>query len=192
MAKPPVLVHICCAPDASYVVELLQRDRDVTGFFFNPNIWPEPEYVLRLAETRKVERLLGFPLLEGEYDPEAWLAATRPLAGEPEKGRRCAVCFALRLDRTARLARESGFPAFTTIMSVSPWKNSSVLNKIGRRLGRKHGLEFLEADFKKKDGFRKSVEISRGYGLYRQNYCGCRYSLRPPRVPGSASPLSNP
>jgi predicted adenine nucleotide alpha hydrolase (AANH) superfamily ATPase len=181
MTKPAILAHICCAPDASYVFDLLLRDHRVTGFFFNPNIWPAGEYGLRLDETRKVERILGFPLLEGGYDHELWTAVTAKFAAEPEKGRRCDVCYALRLDRTARFARELGIPAFTTIMSVSPWKKADVLNRIGRRIGRKYGLSFLEADFKKKDGFRRSLELSRRYGLYRQNYCGCRYSYRPPR-----------
>jgi predicted adenine nucleotide alpha hydrolase (AANH) superfamily ATPase len=184
MAKPPILAHICCAPDASYVVDVLLKDHAVTGFFYNPNIWPETEYDLRLAETRKIELALGFPLAVGDYDQDLWTVRTAPFAGEPEKGRRCDICYAIRLDRTARLARSLGIPAFTTIMSVSPWKKADVLNAIGRRLGRKHGVSFLEADFKKKDGFRKSIESSRRFGLYRQNYCGCRYSVRAPR-PGS-------
>lgn len=182
MFKSPLLAHICCAPDASYVVDLLRRDGEVTGYFDNPNIWPSAEHALRLEETRRVAFLFGFRLLEGAYDPETWLRATRALAGEPEKGRRCDVCYALRLDRTARRARELGFPAFATIMSVSPWKKADALNRIGRRLGAKYGLEFLEADFKKKNGFQKSVEISRRMGLYRQNYCGCPSSVRPPRA----------
>jgi predicted adenine nucleotide alpha hydrolase (AANH) superfamily ATPase len=176
--RPRILAHICCAPDASYVIDLLQREYDVTGFFYNPNIGPEAEYDLRLAETRKVRGILGFPLIEGEPDFEAWTAVTRKFKDEPEKGRRCDVCYAIRLERTARRAVEEGFPAFTTIMSVSPWKKADVLNRIGRLAGRKYGLRFLEADFKKKDGYRKSVEISRRLGLYRQNYCGCLYSLR--------------
>ena len=180
MALPELLAHICCAPDASYVIELLQHDHAVTGFFYNPNIWPSPEYDLRLAETKKVGRILALDVLEGEYDQDLWRKFTDRFKGEPEKGRRCDICYALRLDRTARKALELGLPAFTTIMSVSPWKKADVLNRIGRLTGRKYNLQFLEGDFKKKGGFQKSVEISRRYGLYRQNYCGCVYSRRDP------------
>jgi len=180
MGLPEILAHICCAPDASYVVALLQEDHAVTGFFYNPNIGPPGEYDLRLSETRKVSRILGFGLIEGDYEPALWLKLTGGFKDEPEKGRRCDVCYAMRLDRTARKALELGLPAFTTIMSISPWKKADVLNRIGRSTGRKYGLRFLEADFKKKNGFQKSVETSRRYGLYRQNYCGCIYSRRDP------------
>ena len=180
MSLPELLAHICCAPDASYVIELLQHDHAVTGFFYNPNIWPSPEYDLRLAETKKVGRILGLDVLEGEYDQDRWLKFTDRFKGEPEKGRRCDICYAVRLDRTARKALELGLPAFTTIMSVSPWKKADVLNRIGRLTGWKYNLQFLEGDFKKKGGFQKSVEISRRYELYRQNYCGCVYSRRDP------------
>lgn len=185
MSKPELLVHICCAPDASYAVPLLEAEHAVTGFFDNPNIEPPEEYERRLAETRKLESLLGFSVEAGPYEPERWLAMTRVFAAEPEKGRRCAVCYALRLDRTARRAAERGFSAFATVMSVSPWKDARLMNRIGLRLARKHGLRFIESDFKKKDGFRRSVEISRRLGLYRQNYCGCRYSFRRPAGPAA-------
>jgi len=177
--KPVILAHLCCAPDALYVVNLLQSSYSVTGFFYNPNIHPEEEFQLRLEETKKVAKHLGFQLIEGVYEPELWFRLTEKFKDEPEKGRRCNLCFALRLDRTARQARELSIPLFTTIMSISPWKNSSVLNRIGRMTARKYGLQFLEADFKKKDGFNQSVRMSREFGLYRQNYCGCLYSLRP-------------
>ncbi|MCX6565860.1 MAG: epoxyqueuosine reductase QueH [Candidatus Aminicenantes bacterium] len=144
MSKPALLAHICCAPDASYVIPLLSTEYDVTGFFYNPNIEPPSEYERRLLETRKLESLLGFPVEEGTYEP--------------------------------------------AIMSVSPWKDSRLMNRIGSRLARKYGLRFLEADFKKKDGFRKSVAISRRLGLYRQNYCGCRFSQRLPAGPGIHPP----
>lgn len=182
-----LFVHICCAPDAAYVVPLLQAEHEVRGFFYNPNIEPAEEYGRRLLETRKAGRLLGFDLEESPADNLRWESMTRRFAAEPEKGRRCAICYAMRLDLTARRARESGFKAFTTIMSVSPWKDAGLMNRIGFRLARKYGLEFLEADFKKKDGFRKSVEISRRMGLYRQNYCGCRYSFHPPARAGMGS-----
>ena len=179
--KTPLLAHICCAPDAAYAVGRLQEEYEVTGFFCNPNIWPPEEYGRRLEETRKVEGLLRFPLLVDGYVPEAWFEATAALKAEPERGRRCDVCYALRLDRTARRARELGLPAFATVMSVSPRKKADVLNRIGARLARKYGLTFVVADFKKQGGFQKSVELSRRFGLYRQNYCGCLYSRRDDR-----------
>jgi predicted adenine nucleotide alpha hydrolase (AANH) superfamily ATPase len=177
MAKPRILVHVCCAPDALYVLRLLQDEYEVTGFFTNSNIHPSREYALRLEEARKVARLLDVRLIEDEYDPGRWLAVTEKFKEEPEKGRRCDVCYALRLQRTAETAAREGFDAFATVMSLSPWKKAAVINRIGRQFGKRHGLRFLEADFKKKDGFKKSVDLSRDHGLYRQSYCGCLYSL---------------
>jgi predicted adenine nucleotide alpha hydrolase (AANH) superfamily ATPase len=174
--KPRILIHVCCAPDALYVLGLLREEFDVTGFFSNSNIHPAGEYALRLEEARTVSRLLGVPLLEDAYDNGRWMEVTRKFRDEPEKGRRCDVCYALRLQRTAEAAAREGFDAFATVMSLSPWKKAAVLNRIGRQFGKRHGLRFLEADFKKKDGFKKSVDLSRAHGLYRQDYCGCLYS----------------
>lgn len=179
MVKPPLLVHICCAPDAVHAIEVFQREHDVTGFFHNPNIWPTEEYDLRWTEAQKVAGLLGFPLLEGRYEPKDWEKRTARLASEPEKGRRCDVCIALRLDASARLTAEMGLPAFAAVFTVSPHKSAASVNRIGRLCGRKHGVRFLEADLKKGGGFVRSVELSRRHGLYRQSYCGCRYSWRP-------------
>lgn len=173
--KPALLAHVCCGPDAVYAIGLLQAEYEVTGFFYNPNIDPFEEYERRRGEAEKVEGILGFPLLAGEYDRERWERAARAFRNEPEKGWRCDVCYALRLDRTARLARGGGFVRFTTVMTVSPWKKAGAINAIGRRLGAKYGLRFLEADFKKNGGFNKSVELSRRFGLYRQSDCGCSY-----------------
>lgn len=188
MSKPALLAHICCAPDAAYVIPLLSAEYDVTGFFYNPNIGPPAEHERRLSETLRLGSLVGFPVEEETAQPGRWEAMTLPFAAEPEKGRRCSVCYAMRLDRTARRAAERGFSVFATIMSVSPRKDVRLMNQIGVLLARKYGLRFLEADFKKKDGFRKSVMISRRLGLYRQDYCGCRYSRRPPDGPGSRPP----
>jgi predicted adenine nucleotide alpha hydrolase (AANH) superfamily ATPase len=178
MAKPRLLVHICCAPDAAYVLGLLQADYEVAGFFSNPNIQPEEEYKLRLDEARTVAGVLGVQLIEDVYDPARWTQVTDKFRHEPEKGRRCDVCYAFRLERTARTAASLGFEGFATIMSLSPWKKAHTINRIGRMLGRRHRVAFLEADFKKKDGFRKSVALSRELRLYRQDYCGCLYSRR--------------
>jgi predicted adenine nucleotide alpha hydrolase (AANH) superfamily ATPase len=178
MPKARLLVHACCAPDAAYVVRLLKDTHEVTAFFSNSNIHPAFEYERRLEEMKKVAALLDIRLIEDAYDPSLWLKLTHKLRHEPEKGRRCDVCYALRLERTARTASALGFEAFTTIMSLSPWKKAAALNRIGKRLGRRFGVEFLEADFKKKDGFRKSIALSRELHLYRQDYCGCLYSQR--------------
>jgi predicted adenine nucleotide alpha hydrolase (AANH) superfamily ATPase len=179
--KPRILVHVCCAPDAAYVIGLLKDDYDPAAFFYNPNIHPADEYALRLADARKVARDLGVPLLEGPCDDARWLALTAKFKDEPEKGRRCDICYAMRLEQTAIRAAAEGFDAFTTVMSLSPWKKAGALNRIGRMFGRRRGVSFLEADFKKKDGFKKSVALSRGMNLYRQDYCGCSYSLEAAR-----------
>lgn len=176
--KQKILAHICCAPDALYVVSLLQENYEVVGFFYNPNIHPPEEYQLRLQEVKKVASHLKFELVEGPYDADNWFRLTEKFKDEPEKGRRCHICYAWRLHQTALLARERQIPLYTTIMSISPWKSAEVLNRIGRMTGRQIGVAFLEANFKKKDGFRKSVLLSKQFGLYRQNYCGCLYSLR--------------
>jgi predicted adenine nucleotide alpha hydrolase (AANH) superfamily ATPase len=182
MEKPKILVHICCAPDALFVAGLLRESHDVTGFFYNPNIQPREEYDLRLAETRRVAGRLGFPLVEGPYDGEHWTSLTAKFRDEPEKGRRCDVCYAMRLRATAEAARNAGIGLFTTVMSLSPWKKAEVMNRIGRQFAVRYGLSFLAADFKKKDGFRKSVAMSKDACLYRQDYCGCLASRRPRAV----------
>ena len=180
MAKPKLFAHICCAPDGLYVVGLLQKTYDVTGYFYNPNIHPKEEYDLRLHWTRRVAGQLGFELLEDVYDPERWLGLTAHVKDEPEKGRRCDVCYAIRLRRAAETAAARGFEVLATVMSLSPWKKADVLNRLGRVYADLAGLNFLEADFKKGDGFNKSVALSRAEGIYRQNFCGCRYSRREP------------
>lgn len=178
MPKPKLLVHVCCAPDAAYVIGLLLEKYDVIGFFSNSNIQPAEEYERRLDEARKVAGILGVALIEDAYDPALWTRVTYKFRNEPEKGRRCDVCYAVRLERAARTASSLGFDGFTTIMSLSPWKKAGTLNRVGKMLGRRHRVEFLEADFKKKDGFRKSVALSKDLSLYRQDYCGCLYSRK--------------
>ena len=188
MPKPRILVHVCCAPDALYVFGVLEEAYDVTGFFSNSNIQPREEYDLRLDEARRVAAAAGVALIEDEYDPDAWIALTAKFKDEPEKGRRCDVCYAARLARTAARAAREGFDAFTTVMSLSPWKKAAVMNRIGQQFAARHGLVFLEADFKKKDGFKKSVDLSRAHGLYRQDYCGCVYSRDAAAARKKASP----
>ncbi len=174
-----VLLHICCAPDASHGVPEMQKSYRVTGFFFNPNIQPGEEYERRLYATRALAVPVPFPLEVGRGGEEEWEEAVRGLEAEPEKGRRCEACIRMRLARTAREAKSLGFPAFSTVLTVSPKKDAAMVNRIGREEGKKAGVLFLEENMKKNDGFRKSVEATKWLGIYRQNYCGCRYSLRP-------------
>jgi len=157
-------------------MNLIQENYDASGYFYNPNIHPPKEYELRLEETRKVARTLNFELIEELYDERRWLKITKKFKDEPEKGRRCDICYAMRLERTARKASELGFDIFATVMSLSPWKKAGVLNRTGRMFAHRYGIDFLEANFKKEDGFKKSIELSKLHHLYRQHYCGCLYS----------------
>jgi len=172
------LVHICCAPDASYGVRALRDRFDVTGFFYNPNIDSREEFRKRLSATLDLREKDPFPLVVGSGGEEAWDDAVRGMEGEPERGRRCEACVRLRLRETARKAAELEMPAFGTVLTVSPKKDAAMVNRVGREEGERAGLRFIEADMKKVDGYLKSVRASREMGLYRQNYCGCRYSRR--------------
>lgn len=175
-----VLLHICCAPDAAHGVPELSERFEVTGLFFNPNIRPGEEYDRRLAATRRLRDAAPFPLEVAGGGEDEWEEAVRGLEDEPERGRRCEACIRMRLARTAREAKERGLSAFGTVLTVSPKKDAAMVNRIGREEGEKAGVPFVEADLKKRDGFRKSVEASKRLGLYRQTDCGCRYSARPP------------
>jgi len=176
--KKRLLLHTCCAPCSTHCVKELMDSYDVVMLFYNPNIHPGGEYYQRYQEAQKVSKALGVPLVEGEYAPEEWLEMVKGLEHEPEGGKRCSVCFGLRLAESARYAKANGFDAFTTTMTISPHKDSDVINDIGESLAAKHGIEWVHSDFKKKDGFRKSVDMSREMKLYRQDYCGCFYSVR--------------
>lgn len=180
--RPKVLLHICCAPDATAVIERLTPEHEVLGFFHGPNIHPPEEYALRLDATRKAAAALGFPLVETDYAPERWDEAVHGLENEPERGQRCEACFRHNLMATAAKARELGIGAFTTTLTISPHKDEALVFAAGRDAAREHGVAFLELDFKKRDGFKRSLDLSRELGLYRQNYCGCRYS-RPSPLP---------
>ncbi|RLC69731.1 MAG: hypothetical protein DRI26_08505 [Chloroflexi bacterium] len=171
-----ILLHICCGVCAASVVERLRQEGyEVTGFFFNPNIHPSQEYERRLEVARQVAKRLNFPLKVGPYRPKEWLKETLPLRNEPEGGERCRVCFRLRLAETYHKLFELGGEVFTTTLTVSPHKSAQVINQIGREIG---GERFLERDFKKRDGFKRSIELAKSWGLYRQDYCGCIYSLK--------------
>ena len=178
MSRPKLLLHICCAPCASHVLNVLSEAFDVTGYFYNPNIHPEEEFERRLMEVRRLKEHLDFPLKIGPYDEESWMRATRGLEEEPEGGRRCEVCLRIRLLKTVSEAHHEGLGVIATTLTVGPRKRADMVNHAGNKAAKKYSLEFHAADFKKKDGFKKSVAFSKKHNLYRQNYCGCIYSLR--------------
>ena len=169
-----VLLHICCAVCASACVEKLREEgSEVSGFFYNPNIHPEPEYLKRLNDLENFAKRLDFPFFIAGYNPDKWFKLIKGLENEPEGGKRCEVCFRIRLNEAYRFAKKKGFDSFTTTLTVSPHKDSEVINKVGRNLA---GLFFLARNFKKNDGFKRAIELSKEYGLYRQSYCGCIFS----------------
>ena len=179
---PRLFLHACCAPCSSYVLEYLSRFFSVTVFFYNPNISPKEEYEKRVAEIRRLisemEFLHPVDLVEGAYRPEDFYAMAKGLEDVPEGGERCFKCYRLRMEAAAKLAQEGGYDYFTTTLSISPLKNAQKLNEIGIRLGEEYGVPYLKSDFKKKNGYKRSVELSAQHHLYRQNYCGCVFSKR--------------
>ena len=178
--RPPLLLHSCCGPCSSAVIERLRDHFSVTVLYYNPNIEPEEEYMHRRAEQERFLSLAGNGIgwLPCEYDHDAFAAFAPAMAEEPEGGKRCLACFALRLNATANLALSHGFEYFTTTLSVSPHKNADNVNRAGEEAARRTGVKYLYADFKKKNGYQRSLQLSAEYGLYRQNYCGCLFSKR--------------
>jgi predicted adenine nucleotide alpha hydrolase (AANH) superfamily ATPase len=171
-----VILHICCGVCAAGAADaLLAEGHRVTGYFYNPNIYPEEEYRLRLEAARRTAEKLGFDLVEGTYDPENWVPSVQALGGEPEGGERCSVCYRIRLEKTFDFMQESGADAFTSTLTISPHKPAVEITRIGVEIG---GDNYLARDFKKKDGFKRAVEKARNWELYRQDYCGCIYSLQ--------------
>ena len=170
-----VVLHICCGVCAAGAVETLATEgHQVTGFFYNPNIHPAQEYQRRLETTCRVAQELNFPLEIAPYTPEEWLRETESLKHEPEGGKRCQLCFRMRLERTYLYLMDCGADAFTTTLTISPHKSAQVINKIGQEIG---GDKFLVRDFKKKEGFKQAIQLAKRWELYRQNYCGCIYSM---------------
>lgn len=179
---PKLLLHVCCAPCSSYCLEYLSQYFDITVYYYNPNISIKEEYEYRLSEEKRYISLREFKhpvkLTDSRYDPSAFFTAVKGLENEPEGGRRCGVCFRLRLEASAKKAKEQGFDYFTTTLTISPLKNATLLNEIGAEMGERYGVSWLYSDFKKREGYKRSIELSREFELYRQNYCGCIFSRR--------------
>ena len=179
---PSVFLHSCCAPCSSYCLEYLSRYFNITDFYYNPNITDEAEYRKREEELAKLIReqphLHEVQFVRGKYEPDRFFGIVRGLEDCPEGGERCFRCYELRLSETARMAAQGGFDYFTTTLTISPLKNAQKLNEIGMRLAEMYGVKWLPSDFKKKSGYLRSIELSKEYGLYRQDYCGCVYSMR--------------
>lgn len=171
-----LLLHICCIGCGAFVSKTLQDDFNVALYFYNPNIFPKEEHDKRLDETKRIARRFGLKIIEGAYDHPSWLQMVRGREQDPEKGERCVMCYEERLEATARMARDGKYDFFTTTLTISPHKDARAVSSIGSRLERAYGVSFLDRDFKKKDGFRLSVKLSRELGLYRQEYCGCEFS----------------
>lgn len=178
--KPTLLLHSCCAPCSSYVIEYLTNYFDITVFYYNPNISPREEYLKRKNEQirliKSIDKINKVDIMDCDYDNELYEEKIRGLENEPERGNRCTVCFNLRLDKTASKAKEFKYDFFATTLTVSPYKNSNLINEIGLSLSDKYDIKYLVSDFKKKDGYKRSIELSNKYNLYRQNFCGCKYS----------------
>lgn len=177
---PRLLLHVCCAPCSSAVLEYLSQYFAITLLYYNPNIAPLEEYQKREAELRRLVSQMKFThpvaLLPCQYDGQAFVQAARGLEGEPEGGKRCEACFRLRLRYAAQEAARLRFDYYTTTLSISPMKNAPLLNQLGEEIGREFGVAHLPSDFKKKDGYKRSVQLSKEYDLYRQDYCGCAFS----------------
>lgn len=191
---PTILLHSCCAPCSSYCMEYLSKYAEITAFYYNPNITDENEYRHRVAELKRLidEMFVGQTdevfikdktltvhkpsFIEGEYDPDSFYNIAKGLESEPECGRRCIKCYELRLRKTAEEAAKGGYEYFTTTLTISPLKDAQVLNRLGIKLGEEYGVKYLPSDFKKNGGYQRSIELSREYNLYRQNYCGCEFS----------------
>ena len=178
--KPKLLLHTCCAPCSSSVITRLSEYFDITVFYYNPNIEPQEEYELRKEEQKRFlkEINLGIKFEDCDYENEKFKSISKGLEQLPEGGYRCHECYKLRLIKTANKAKELKYDYFGTTLTVSPYKNSQVLNKIGEEIEKNLNIKYLYSDFKKKEGYKKSIELSKYYNLYRQNYCGCSYSKR--------------
>lgn len=180
--RPRLFLHACCAPCSSYVLEYLTRYFSITLFYYNPNITPEAEYQKRVEELKRLVKAAGHSehvtFLEGDYDPAVFFEMAKGMEDLPERGERCRHCYELRMREAARLAAECGADYFTTTLSISPHKNAVWINEIGEALSEEFGVAHLPSDFKKRSGYLRSIELSKEYDLYRQDYCGCIFSKK--------------
>lgn len=180
--KPSLLLHSCCAPCSSYVLEYLSDYFEITIYYFNPNISSKSEYEKRVSEQKRLINEMKTKnkvmFIEGEYNPELFFEISKGLEDAPEGGERCFKCYRQRLEKTADFAKKNGFDYFTTTLSISPHKNADKINEIGIDLEIINNIKYLKADFKKKNGYKRSIELSKEYNLYRQNFCGCVFSKR--------------
>lgn len=177
---PRLLLHSCCAPCSSYVLEYLSDYFEITVFYYNPNIFPESEYTKRILEQQTLigEMQVKYPIsfLAGHYDREKFYKMAEGLEHLKEGGERCLKCYELRLRESAQIAKKGGFDYFTTTLTISPLKNADRLNEIGKKMEEEYGVTYLQSDFKKKNGYKRSIELSKEFNLYRQDYCGCEFS----------------
>ena len=178
--RPKLLLHACCAPCSSYVLEYLEKYFDITVFFYNPNISPESEYLHRVNEIKRLmsEMCPSVKFIEGRYEPKKFYEMAKGLENEPERGARCVKCYRMRIEESAVIAKQNNFDYFTTTLSISPQKDSHVLNSIGKEISEIYNVPYLYSDFKKKGGYKRSIELSAEFHLYRQNFCGCIYSKK--------------
>ena len=179
--KPRLLLHTCCAPCFTSSFDVLKDDYDVTIFWFNPNIYPMKEYDKRLSELNKYAKIVNVPIILGDNSPDIiddWKNVTAEVSDQSEGGPRCKNCISFRLNETARVAKINDFSLFATTLTVSPHKNAQIINDLGRSIMKKHNVNYLDSDFKKHDGYLKSIQICREYDIYRQKYCGCQNSMR--------------
>lgn len=176
--RPKLLIHSCCAPCSSYVLEYLNDYFDITVFYYNPNIYPKEEFSRRALEQKNLIEKMGLSVnvIVGDFEDDLYYREVRGLESEPEGGARCRVCFRLRFEKTAALAAKLGFDYFTTTLTISPLKDAEIINTLGEEIAKKYSVRFLNSDFKKREGYKRSVELSKKYALYRQNYCGCIFS----------------
>lgn len=180
--RPKLLLHACCAPCSSAVLERISNYFKISILYYNPNITDEGEYQKRLEELKRFVSAFDskkeIEVIDGRYQPEEFFEMSKGLEQEKERGKRCYLCYQMRLEETAKLAENLGFDYFTTTLSLSPYKNSNWINEIGENLSKSYDVKFLYSDFKKKNGYKRSIELSKEYDLYRQDYCGCIYSKR--------------
>ncbi len=173
-----LLLHSCCGPCSTVCIERLKDEYDLTVFYYNPNIYPHEEYLKRKENQKRVCKHFGIEILDGECDEKKWLNFVKGLEQEREGGARCEKCFEYRLNETAKKAKEGNFDIFGTTLTVSPHKSTNIINKVGKEIEKKYDIIYLEENFKKKDGYLRSINLSKELEIYRQNYCGCRFSIR--------------